>query len=320
MKEIGLNMKKGQKIVLNMRKGAATLPTKPIIDDTLNDLQKGKGEPGGAYGPHTNPYDQQPWQGNRDGFDAKNTPRQRTKRKFIPHMDTPDDEGSGFMGGRTMGSINKGAQTEQVSQMNLPELLAAHKQEGMFGTTWGEPCKARFTELTGKAWSPEIINTYQKIAKNSDFAAPIVETPEERAAVIEQPAVKPINKDPKRPFTPKKRYDKPEQNLSNPSEYSGEDSSGWGRERILLSVKKLNLNMKKAAVPTYEMLQAGLVNGQISQEEFNQMVEHYQLPPPIQEVHIPENFVPQDVSEWDPNKGQIPVPQERGRLFLGKKK
>ncbi|KKL47529.1 hypothetical protein LCGC14_2334640, partial [marine sediment metagenome] len=121
---------------------------------------------------------QQPWQGNRDGFDAKNPPRTRTQRKFIPHMDTPDDEGSGFMGGRTMGS------------------------------------------------------------KTADFAAPIVETPEERAAVIEQPAVKPINKDPKRPFNPKKRYDKPEQNLSNPSGYSGEDSSGWAKERILLSMKK----------------------------------------------------------------------------------
>lgn len=165
----------------------ATIVGQPSPDDSLHDLQKGKGEPGGAYGPRTNPYDKQPEQGNRDGFDAKNTPRQRTKRKFIPHMDSPNDEGSGFPGGSTMGSTGK-------------KLL---KQE-----------------------------------KKADFAAPVIETPEERAATIEQPAVKPINKDPKRPTIPKKRYDRFEQNLTSNPDYMGEDSSGFDKERILLSMKK----------------------------------------------------------------------------------
>lgn len=160
----------------------AAVVSKPTPDDTLHDLQKGKGEPGGAYGPRTGPYDKQPWQGNRDGFDAKQPPRQRTKRKFIPHMDTPDDEGGGFMGGRTMGKTKK--------------------------------------------------------EKKADFAAPVVETPEERAAVIEQPPIKPINRDPKRDRKPKKRYDFNEQNLTRNPNYMGEDSSGFDRERILLSMKK----------------------------------------------------------------------------------
>ena len=208
----------------------------PTPDDTLHDLQKGKGEPGGAYGPRTGPYDKQPWQGNRDGFDAKNTPRQRTKRKFIPHMDQPDDEGSGFMGGSTMGRKYRNA--PQVSQMTLPELLEAHKPDGMFGTVWGEPCKVRFEELTGEKWHPETVKNIK--AKKADFnaAAPVVETPEDRAAVIEQPAVKPINRDPKRPFTPKKRYDLNEQQLTNSPNYMGEDSSGFDKERIRLSMKK----------------------------------------------------------------------------------
>ena len=162
----------------------AAVVSKPTIDDSLHDLQKGKGEPGGAYGPRTSPYDQQPEQGNRDGFDAKNTPRQRTKRKFIPHMDQADDEGSGFMGGRTMG---------------------------------------------------------ENIKEDKKSAMPPIETPEERAAVIEQPPIKPINRDQKRPFTPKKRYDKPEQNLTSSPNYMGEDSSGFEKARMLLSMK----NMKK---------------------------------------------------------------------------
>jgi len=69
-------------------------------------------------------------------------------------------------------------------------------------------------------------------------AMPAIETPEERAGTIEQPPVKPINQDPKRPLMPKKRYDRPEQNLTNSPDYSGEDSSGWARERITLSMKK----------------------------------------------------------------------------------
>ena len=70
----------------------ATVVGQPTPDDSLHDLQKGA-PPGGTYGPHTSPYDKQPEQGNRDGYDAKNTPRPHTKRKFIPYMDTPDDEG-----------------------------------------------------------------------------------------------------------------------------------------------------------------------------------------------------------------------------------
>lgn len=245
----------------------AAVVSRPTIDDSLHDLQKGA-PPGGAYGPRTGPYDQQPEQGNRDGFDAKQPPRQRTKRKFIPHMDTPDDEGStGFLGGRTMGSKNA--------------------------------------------------------------AMPPIETPEERAAVIEQPSIKPINKDQKRPFTPKKRWDTNEQQLTRNPNYIGEDSSGFEKARMLLSMKNLPLNMKKAAAPTYEALQAGLAKGQISQEEFDQMVEYYQLTPPTQvapEINppqtnpIPENIFEQNVSEWDPDRGKTPLPQERGRLFFGKKK
>jgi len=173
------SVKKAKKsIVAALSPILAAVVSVPSPDDSLHDLQKGKGEPGGAYGPRTSPYDQQPWQGNRDGFDAKNTPRQRTKRKFIPHMDTPDDESSGFPGGSTMGS------------------------------------------------------------KQADFAAPVVETPEERAAVIEQPPVKPINVDQKRKHFPKKRWDTNEQQLTNSPNYMGEDSSGWDRERIRLSMKK----------------------------------------------------------------------------------
>lgn len=257
-------------LVSALSPGLATTVSEPTSGDSFHGQQKGEGEPGGVYGPHTTPYDKQPWQGNRDGFDAKNTPRTRTKRKFIPYMDTADDEGTGFIGGRTAEDSKK--------------------------------------------------------EKKADFnpAAPVTETPEERAAVIEQPPIKPINKDQKRPINPKKRYDKPEQNLLNPSEYSGEDSNGWSRERILLSVKKLPmLNMKTAAI-TYEVLQKGLNAGQITQEEFNQMVEYYQLAPPAQaesEVHIPENFIQQDtVNEWTPDIEESSQEQERGRLFFGKKK
>jgi len=162
----------------------AILPSTQTPSDSLHEVQKDKGEPGGYYGPRTGPYDEQPWQGNRDGFDAKNPPRQRVKRKFIPHMDTPDDEGSGFVKG-LMGNNEK---------------------------------------------------------KKADFnpAAPIVETPEERAAQPEQPPVKPLNWDPKRPTKPKKRYDTNEQNLISTPNYMGEDSNEFSRERTRLSMKRVS--------------------------------------------------------------------------------
>lgn len=247
------SIKKAQKSIYNaLEPILALVVSKPSPDDTLHDLQKGKGEPGGAYGPRTSPYDQQPWHGNRDGFDAKNPPRQRVKRKFIPHMDQPDDESSGFLGG-TMGS------------------------------------------------------------KKADFnpSAPVVETPEERTS-IEQPPTKPINQDPKRPARPKKRYDRHEQNLTSSPNYMGEDSSGWDRERILLSMKK-----DAQPIPTYEQLQQGFQRGQITQEEFNQMVEYYGLAPTIPEVVIPEKIVPQDISEWTPPPSR--GPGEPGRSFYGNK-
>jgi hypothetical protein len=164
----------------------ADIAGKPIADGSLNDQQKGNGEPGGVYGPHTNPYDQQPWHGNRDGFDTKNTPRQHTKRKFIPYMDTPDDESTGLLGGNAVSeNMKKGAM-------------------------------------------------------------PPVETPEERAAVIEQPPIKSINHDPKRPIKPTKRYDTNEQNLTSTPDYMGEDSNEFDKSRIRLSMKKRNFkSMKK---------------------------------------------------------------------------
>jgi len=162
-----------------------TLVGKPTQDEPLSEIQKGHGEPGGYYGPRTGPYDKKPWHGNRDGFDAKNPPRTRTQRNFIPYMDTADDAGVGFIGGRTMGKVDK------------KQGLAA-----------------------------------------GDYAVTPVETPENRAGTIEQPPVKPINHDPKRPQEPKKRYDTNEVNITGIPPYQGEDSNEFDKSRMRLSMKK----------------------------------------------------------------------------------
>lgn len=246
----------------------ATVVSQPTKDDTLHDLQKGA-PPGGAYGPHTSPYDVEPWHGNRDGFDAKNPPRQRTNRKVMPYMDQADDEGSGFTPGRTMGSII----TSQVRK-----IIAA---------------------------------------------MPVIETPEERAGTIEQPPIKPINHDPKRPTMPKKRFDTNEQQLTNTPAYQGEDSSGFDRNRMRLSMKKPSLNMKKGAVPTYEEIQTAVAAGQFTPEEAAQMIEYYQLVPAVQQPS-PEISFPADddfqkamtgVTEFTPAPGR--GPGAPGRFFLG---
>ena len=322
----------------------ANTVSSPTPDDTLHDLQKGA-PPGGNYGPHTSPYDQQPWQGNRDGFDAKNTPRNRTKRKVMPFMDQADDEGSGFTPGRTMGTTDKlpPRRTETCpnkdeednlplrqhrhwkgEEDNLPLRQHRHwperkrdipsdiSQKSTIGSVKAfrrvlanavlTPAgQAKLFELSAQVdvVATDLYTVLDAIAQNeyttaeevylnragavedqwhyalqqalvqSDdltgaevdesfgdlpgnippgmaqnsvrkilAAMPAIETPEERAGTIEQPPVKPINQDPKRPLMPKKRYDRPEQNLTNSPDYSGEDSSGWARERITLSMKK----------------------------------------------------------------------------------
>ncbi|MCK4829164.1 hypothetical protein KA005_76280 [bacterium] len=275
------SVKKAKKsLVAALSPVLAAVVSVPSPDDSLHDLQKGKGEPGGAYGPRTNPYDQQPWHGNRDGFDAKNTPRQRTKRKFIPHMDTPDDESSGLLSGSPMGKNNKrnifaDARLTPAGEEELQALRAVNPPGNMadlymvldsvasnrFITS--EDIYLEKTDAIIDAWSMALKEGFiisEDLPEDEEFlgelpggmpegmalslkqtkksAMPPIETPEERAAIIEQPPIKPINKDPKRPFTPKKRYDKPEQNLTNSPNYMGEDSSGWGRERIHLSMKK----------------------------------------------------------------------------------
>ncbi|KKL52387.1 hypothetical protein LCGC14_2285970, partial [marine sediment metagenome] len=210
----------------------ATVVGQPTPDDSLHDLQKGA-PPGGAYGPRTSPYDLQPEQGNRDGFDAKNTPRTRTKRKFIPHMDQADDEGSGFMGGRTMGSRRnifadarltpKGEATLQELQAstvdpNAADLYVVLSSVDQSNLVTSEEVYLNKASAIEDVWStalkdgliisedlpeaeeflgelpggmPEGIANRLNLRKQADFnpAAPVVETPEERAAVIEQPAV-----------------------------------------------------------------------------------------------------------------------------------
>ncbi|MCK4525987.1 hypothetical protein KAW18_01345, partial [candidate division WOR-3 bacterium] len=83
----------------------------------------------------------------------------------------------------------------ELEKMSLPELLSAHEKGGAFNlenkepeTTWGEPCRAKFEELTGEKWSPE---TTRKAKKG---IVPEVEKPEkpivEAFPVTEVPAAK----------------------------------------------------------------------------------------------------------------------------------
>jgi hypothetical protein len=57
----------------------------------------------------------------------------------------------------------------EPEKIPLLELLSAHEKGGAFNvenkapeTTWGEPCRAKFEELTGKKWSPEVVKEVKR--------------------------------------------------------------------------------------------------------------------------------------------------------------
>jgi hypothetical protein len=146
------------------------------------------------------------------------------------------------------------------------------------------------------------------------YAAPVPETPEERAGKPEQDVPKPINWDPSRPVVKKrKRYDLNESQLYNQNEHAD-------NPKILMSLKKLRRTVNAQNPPTYEQLEEGLRKGQINQQEFDEMVQYYGQTPPQQQLPQFPEITPETiegVSEWEPPTKK---PGEPGRTFLGKRK
>jgi hypothetical protein len=105
----------------------------------------------------------------------------------------------------------------------------------------------------------------KKTADVGNFAAPVVETPEDRAATIEQDIPNAINLDPKRPFPPKrKRHDFNETQLYNENEHADNPLTHYTNR----------LNLKKTAFD---------FNVSIFHPQTNQFVEETVLSAPSME-------------------------------------
>lgn len=269
------------------------LPGKPTPDDTLHEIQTGKEPMSGVYGPHTSEYDKMPWQGNRDGFDRPRPRREQDlKRNVFPYEDQEISNQTKIFNKK----LNLRKQSKFVTRNELEKCVQDEKKK-------------------------------DKKAEVGGYAAPVVETPEERAAKPEQDVPKPINWDPKRPVKQKrKRYDLNESQLYNQNEHADTPMVHYTSK---LSLRKiLSLNLKKKAFdfnvsifdPLGQFVEETVLSApsmeaaQMQAQEFvNKGYPGYsfQVTDPYQQT--PKTLGITDISEWEP-----PV-QGANKLSLQKK-